>query len=73
MAGRNQATEHGDRRHHRQTDGPDHRNQFVGVAERLPASGRQRMTNGKVAFAGDGDERPGGHGDQRGCAATTFR
>lgn len=67
MAGWNQSAEHCDRRHHHQADRPDDRNQLVGVAERLPASRRQRMTNGEVAFARDGDQRPGGHRDQGGC------
>lgn len=56
--------------HAHQTAQPNQHNQFVRMAQRLPATRPQRMTDGIIALARDGNQRPSGDWNRRGCTGT---
>lgn len=58
--------------HAEQAAQPDESDDLVGVVDRLPGARAERMTDGVVAFAGDGHQGPRGDGDGGGCKGETM-
>lgn len=58
LAGRHQLAKYRYRRHANKTAYPNGADNAIGMIERLPCARSKRMTDGIVAFAGYGDERP---------------
>lgn len=65
--GRNQLAEDGYGRHAQNASEPYKADYLVGMADGLPRSRAQRMTDGVVAFARNGHESPGGDGHGGSC------
>lgn len=65
--GRHQLTEDGNGGHAEQAAQPDEGDDLVGVVDRLPGAGAQRVTDGVVALTGDGHQSPRGDGHRGGC------
>lgn len=71
-AGGHQLAEDRNGSHAEQAAQPDEGDDLVGVVDRLPGARAERMTDGVVAFAGDGHQGPRGDGDGGGCKGETM-